>query len=50
MPSSAAPPSFPAALPAISYVCVSTFFGTAEAERIVALPTPDLTPRDTWAA
>jgi AcrR family transcriptional regulator len=40
----------PAALPAISYVCVSTFFGTAEAERIAALPTPDLTPRGTWAA
>jgi AcrR family transcriptional regulator len=40
----------PAALPAISYVCVGTFFGTAEAERIAALPTPDLTPRGTWAA
>jgi AcrR family transcriptional regulator len=36
----------PDALPAISYVCVGTFFGIAEAERIAALPVPDLTPRD----
>lgn len=36
----------PAALPAVSYVCISTFFGTAAAERIAALPAPDLTPRD----
>lgn len=37
----------PAALPSISYVCVATFFGTAEAERVAALPAPDLTVRGT---
>ncbi len=39
-------PELPAALPAVSYVCISTFFGTAAAERIAALPAPDLTPED----
>jgi AcrR family transcriptional regulator len=39
-------PELPAALPAVSYVCISTFFGTAAAERIATMPAPDPTPRN----